>query len=166
MTTTTCSGSGGVTINGACPADASNVKCCTKATCGSGGNCRWSSDCAGTTVANQCPGPSQFKCCSSSATGFGGYPAPAIPAVGACKSVAVSGAQKIVNAFPGRIKSIGCVRACACPGTSDHCCGKATDMMCSDAGGVSDLSPVPCAVNLNNIYRSRQYRAARSRNGL
>jgi hypothetical protein len=30
-----------------------------------------------------------------------------------------------------------CIRDCACPGTSDHCCGLATDMMCSDAGGVS-----------------------------
>jgi hypothetical protein len=78
-----------------------------------------------------------MKCCSSSATGFGGYGAPAIPSVGACKSVAVSGAQKVVAAWPGRVRQIYCTRDCACPGTSDHCCGKAIDFMCSDGGGVS-----------------------------
>ncbi|KAF9880192.1 hypothetical protein CkaCkLH20_02146 [Colletotrichum karsti] len=140
VTTASCSSSGGTTINGACPSDPSNVKCCTKASCGSGGNCRFTSDCAGTSVSNQCPGPSSFKCCSSSATGFGGYKAPGIPSVGACKSVAVSGAKKIVAQFPGRVREIGCVRDCACPGDSDHCCGKATDMMCSDAGGTPTAS--------------------------
>ncbi|KAL0944968.1 D-alanyl-D-alanine carboxypeptidase [Colletotrichum truncatum] len=136
----TCESGGGTTINGACPADAANVKCCSKSSCGSGGNCRWASDCAGTSASNQCPGPAQFKCCSSTAGGFGGYGAPTIPPVGACKAVAVDGAKKIVAAFPGRVREIGCVRDCACPGTSDHCCGKATDMMCSDAGGVPTLS--------------------------
>lgn len=43
VTTTTCDSSGGITVNGACPADAANVKCCTKNPCGSGGNCRWTS---------------------------------------------------------------------------------------------------------------------------
>ena len=94
-------------------------------------------------MTGQCPGPSQFKCCSSTATGFGGYSAPSIPAVGACKSVAVNGAKAIVAAWPGRVREIGCVRSCACPGDSDHCCGKATDMMCSDGGGVSSLFTYP-----------------------
>lgn len=137
VTTSTCSANGGTTIDGACPADAANVKCCTKSPCGSGGNCRWTSDCAGTSASNQCPGPGAFMCCSSSASGFGGYAAPLIPSVGACKQVAVDGAKKIVAAFPGRVREVFCIRDCACPGTSDHCCGKATDMMCSDGGGVS-----------------------------
>jgi len=91
VTTADCSSAGGITISGACPSDPDNVKCCSKASCtnGSTGNCRWSSDCAGTTAANQCPGPSGFKCCSSTATGFGGYSTPAYPAVGACQAVAV-----------------------------------------------------------------------------
>ncbi|GKT51468.1 uncharacterized protein ColSpa_11649 [Colletotrichum spaethianum] len=141
VTTTTCSSNGGTTIDGACPADAANVKCCTKSPCGSsGGNCRWTSDCAGTSASNQCPGPSAFQCCSSSASGFGGYGAPSIPSVGACKQVAVDGAKEIVAAFPGRVREVFCTRDCTCPGTSDHCCGKATDMMCSDGGGVPTVS--------------------------
>lgn len=139
ITDAACKSAGGSTISGACPWDPSNIKCCSKPKCsnGSAGNCRWKSDCAGSSVANQCPGPSQMMCCNSAATGFGGYSAPKIPAVGACKKVAVDGAKKIVAAFPGRVREIGCVRDCACPGTSDHCCGLATDMMCSDGGGVS-----------------------------
>ncbi|TQN65881.1 putative secreted protein, partial [Colletotrichum shisoi] len=140
VTTSACSANGGTTIDGACPADAANVKCCTKSPCGSGGNCRWKSDCAGTSASNQCPGPGAFMCCSSSASGFGGYAAPLIPSVGACKQVAVGGAKKIVAAFPGRVREVFCIRDCACPGTSDHCCGKATDMMCSDGGGVPTVS--------------------------
>ncbi|KAK1954743.1 hypothetical protein LY78DRAFT_729611 [Colletotrichum sublineola] len=140
VATTTCSSSGGTTIDGACPADAANIKCCTKSPCGSGGNCRWTSDCAGTTASNQCPGPSTFKCCSSSASGFGGYSAPSIPSVGACQQVAVDGAKKIVAAFPGRVRQVFCKRDCTCPGDSDHCCGKATDMMNSDAGGDATIS--------------------------
>ncbi|OLN87589.1 putative secreted protein [Colletotrichum chlorophyti] len=140
VTTSTCSSNGGTTIDNACPADPANVKCCTKPSCGSGGNCRWASDCGGSTVANQCPGPAAFKCCSSSATGFGGYAAPSIPPVGGCKQVAVNGAKKIVAAFPGRVREVFCTRNCACPGDSDHCCGKATDMMCSDAGGAPTAS--------------------------
>ncbi|KAK0743867.1 hypothetical protein B0T18DRAFT_439603 [Schizothecium vesticola] len=142
ITTTDCTTAGGTTINGACPADASTVKCCSKTSCANGasGNCRWTSDCAGTTVSNQCPGPSQMKCCSSSATGFGGYSAPTIPAVGGCQAVAVNGASALVAAWPGRIREIFCTRACSCPGTSDHCCGKAIDFMCSDGGGVPTIS--------------------------
>ncbi|KAF6823713.1 secreted protein [Colletotrichum plurivorum] len=141
VTTSACSSAGGTTIDNACPADPANVKCCTKASCGSGGNCRYTSDCAGTTAANQCPGPSSFKCCSSSAQGFGGYSAPAIPGVGACKKVAVDGAKKIVAAFPGHVRQVFCIRDCQCNvDPSDHCCGKATDMMCSDAGGAPTAS--------------------------
>ncbi|KAK4033592.1 peptidase M24, structural domain-containing protein [Parachaetomium inaequale] len=137
-----CTSAGGVTVSGACPADSADIKCCTKASCAntSAGNCRWASDCAGRSVANQCPGPAQMKCCSSGATGLGGYAAPAVPPVGACKTVAVNGAKKVVAAFPGRVRQVYCTRDCACPGTSDHCCGKAIDFMCSDSGGVPTIS--------------------------
>lgn len=107
----------------------SKIRCCTKAPCSGGDGCRWKSDCAGTSLTGRCPGPTQFQCCTSSATGFGGYGSPSIPAVGACRSVAVAGARAIVNAFPGRVREVFCIRNCACPGTSDHCCGKATDMV-------------------------------------
>lgn len=45
----------------------------------------------------------------------------------------------MVNANPGDVRQIYCTRDCACPGTSDHCCGLAIDFMCSSAGGVSFL---------------------------
>lgn len=140
LKTSDCSAKGGVSITGACPSDPENVRCCTKASCsnGSGGNCRWTSDCAGSTASNQCPGPSQFKCCSSTASGFGGYDAPKLPAVGACKSVAVSGARKVVAAWPGRIRAVVCARDCACRSGFEHCCGTATDFECSDSAGVSE----------------------------
>lgn len=139
VTDANCKKYGGTSISGACPSDPANVKCCSKPKCGAGGkgNCRWTSDCAGKSSGTECPGPNGVKCCDNPATGFGGYKAPKIPPVGACKKVAVSGAEKIVKAFPGRVREVFCIRDCACPGTSDHCCGLATDMMCSDAGGVS-----------------------------
>lgn len=59
-----------------------------------------------------------------------------MPSVGACKKVAVDGAKAVIKAFPRRVREIGCTRDCSCPGTSDHCCGKAIDFMISDAGGV------------------------------
>ena len=141
-----CTSSGGKSISNACPKDAKDVKCCTKPTCGTGdnkgkGNCSWQSDCAGSSISNQCPGPAQMKCCLSSGNGFGGYSSPKIPPVGACKRVAVDGAGKIVKQFPGRVRQVFCTRDCK-PGDrpSDHCTGKATDMMCSDGGGVSFFS--------------------------
>ncbi|KAL2261347.1 hypothetical protein VTK26DRAFT_4366 [Humicola hyalothermophila] len=156
ISTSACSAAGGTTVNGRCPADPAGIKCCTKPSCknGSAGNCRWQSDCAGTTVAGQCPGPAQMKCCSSAAAGFGGYKAPSIPKAGACKKTAVDGAKKVVAKFPGRVREIGCVRNCACPGTSDHCCGKAIDFMCSDAGGVPTMSGREIAEWVMNNHKS------------
>ncbi|KAK2592686.1 hypothetical protein QQS21_009616 [Conoideocrella luteorostrata] len=144
-TDASCSKAGGTSISGACPADPASIKCCLKPKCSFGadgrGNCRWQSDCAGQSSPNPlCPGPNQMKCCDNTAVGFGGYKAPAIPAVGACKASAVAGAKKVVAAFPGRVREIGCVRNCKCPGSSDHCCGLAIDFMCSDGGGVPTLS--------------------------
>lgn len=141
--TAKCSSGGGEFISNRCPGTPNNVKCCTKASCGGGGNCRFTSDCTGNTLANQCPGPANFKCCVPKAGGGGGgggsgnYPTPSFPAVGACKAKAVDGARKIVAGNPGAVRQIYCTRACACGSGSDHCCGLATDMMCSSAGGVS-----------------------------
>jgi hypothetical protein len=81
-----------------------------------------------------------MQCCSTTANGWGGYRKPRIPSVGACKATAVSGAKKAVEAWPGRIREIGCKRDCTCPGNSDHCCGKAIDLMISDAGGKATMS--------------------------
>ena len=71
VSTSSCSASGGTYITGACPGTPDDVKCCTKTSCGSGGNCRWTSQCSGTTVSNLCPGPASFKCCEASGGGGG-----------------------------------------------------------------------------------------------
>lgn len=144
MRTSACTSSGGTFTNGGCPRDAADVKCCSKPRCNNGpsGNCRWVSDCPGpSSTANLCPGPNAFQCCSKAAGGGGGYKAPRIPPVGACKQVAVNGAKKIVEVFPGRIREIGCYRDGTCEGDHDHPCGKANDLMCSDADGVNETNP-------------------------
>ena len=144
QTTTACSSAGGITIDGACPWDGANVKCCTKAVCANGaqGNCRWTSDCAGTTQSGLCPGPAGMTCCSSSGTGFGGYTSPSVPAIGACTANAVNGAKKVIAAWPNRVREVRCTRNCTCgaAGASDHCCGKAIDFMCSDAQNMATIS--------------------------
>jgi hypothetical protein len=143
LATASCSSGGGKYISGACPGTPADIKCCTKTSCGSGGNCRWTSQCSsGNTLSGLCPGPTDFKCCVAGGGGGSGYPAPAIPAVGACKAAAVSGAQKVVAAHPGKVRQIYCTRDCACTSTpsSDHCCGLAIDFMCSSAGGVGASS--------------------------
>ena len=134
--TADCSSGGGIYISGACPGTPNDIKCCTKTSCGSGGNCRFRSQCSTSTVAGLCPGPADFMCCVPS-SGGGGYPPPRIPTVGACKQRSVDNANKVVAALPGTVREIFCTRDCACPGTSDHCCGLALDYMCSSAGGVS-----------------------------
>ncbi|KAL8922151.1 MAG: hypothetical protein Q9208_005346 [Pyrenodesmia sp. 3 TL-2023] len=63
---------GGTSTAGFCPNDPTDVKCCTKPSCGSGGNCRFTSSCTGTTLAGQCPGPTDFKCCVPTNGGGGG----------------------------------------------------------------------------------------------
>lgn len=47
-----------------CPGTAANIKCCVKPKCASGGSCKWSSQCGGTTQSGLCPGPANFKCCT------------------------------------------------------------------------------------------------------
>ncbi|CAI6091579.1 unnamed protein product [Clonostachys chloroleuca] len=137
-----CTASGGTTTTGACPADGDNILCCTKTKCkGDASACNWTSDCGGTSASNLCPGPGQMKCCSKAGSVFGGYAdASIVPPVGACQKVAVDGARTVVGQFPGRVREIGCKRDCACPGDSEHCCGKAIDFMISDGGGQATLS--------------------------
>lgn len=150
LSSSDCTKEGGKTSDGGCPADGANIKCCSKPECdsdgssSSDGNCRWTSDCAGDTASNQCPGPGGFKCCSSKAVGFGGYnddkPPKPLKVSPGCLQVAVDGAGKIAAGWPGRIREVFCERGCQCGSGSDHCCGKATDLMCSDGGGQATLS--------------------------
>ncbi|KAL8702354.1 MAG: hypothetical protein Q9224_000001 [Gallowayella concinna] len=144
IATAKCTSGGGTHISNACPGTPNDIRCCTKSSCGSGGNCRFTSQCSTTTLTDLCPGPADFKCCVPGGTtpggGTGGYPTPRIPSVGACKAPAVGGAQKVVAGNPGAVREIYCTRDCACPGTSDHCCGLAIDFMCSSGGGVSVLA--------------------------
>ncbi|GME35526.1 uncharacterized protein LTHEOB_3309 [Neofusicoccum parvum] len=104
LETSACTDSGGTTINDACPNDPAGVKCCSKATCGSGGTCKFTSACAGTSQPNLCPGPDNFKCCIGRGSGSG-FPAPDVPSVGACKKVSVDGARAIVAANEGKVKT-------------------------------------------------------------
>ncbi len=143
--TAKCSEKGGKFINNACPNTPDNIKCCTKASCGNGGDCRWASACQGTTLNNQCPGPASFKCCVPKRPGDTGdngspFPKPRLPTVGACQAKAVNGAKKIIEANPGDTREIQCKRGCECepknPKASDHCCGMAVDLMCSSKAGV------------------------------
>ena len=69
LATTDCSNGDGTSTSGYCPDDPADVKCCTKSSCGSGGDCRWTSSCSGSMLSGQCPGPTDFKCC---VTGGGG----------------------------------------------------------------------------------------------
>lgn len=68
----TCSDSDGSFRSGFCPDDPSDIKCCIKPDCGTGGNCRWTSQCSGTSQAGLCPGPADFKCCLGSDAGSSG----------------------------------------------------------------------------------------------
>lgn len=72
VSSATCSESDGSFRSGFCPGDASDIKCCIKPDCGSGGNCRWTSQCSGSSQAGLCPGPSDFKCCLKSDGGSSG----------------------------------------------------------------------------------------------
>lgn len=148
VTTANCASAGGSTIDGACPNDPANVKCCTKPSCNNGasGNCRWVSDCAGSTVAGQCPGPSAMQCCSSNANGFGGYPNAALPPSSSCRQVAIDGARSVNAQFPGFTRQYFCIRDCQCGGSGgDHCCGLAIDYMNGDSGGAATMAGIQMA---------------------
>ncbi|ORX41696.1 hypothetical protein BCR36DRAFT_416591 [Piromyces finnis] len=67
VSTTNCINAGGSYVNGKCPNDPNNIKCCNKKKCvtsgGLVGTCKFISDCEGTTVKGYCPGGSDFRCC-------------------------------------------------------------------------------------------------------
>ncbi|KEF55716.1 uncharacterized protein A1O9_08466 [Exophiala aquamarina CBS 119918] len=140
-----CTQGGGSYISNACPGTPDNIKCCTKPRCGTNdkGHCRFTSSCAsGITETNKCPGPTTFKCCMPAGGGCG---VPDFPNTSSgCKQMAIDGAKAIVAAFPCKIKSIGCIRKCSDPSSSDHCTGMATDMMVAE-GGVSVTTGEPIA---------------------
>lgn len=101
--TSKCTSAGGNHITGACPNLLDDIKCCTKTSCGTGGNCGFTNECTGNTLSGLCPGPADFQCCVPK-TSTGGYPTPAFPKVGACEKVAVDGAEKIVKGNPGKVR--------------------------------------------------------------
>ncbi|KAL8915811.1 MAG: hypothetical protein Q9208_008832 [Pyrenodesmia sp. 3 TL-2023] len=106
IATTSCTADGGTHILNACPGTPDNIRCCTKTSCGSGGNCRFASSCSGSTLSGLCPGPADFKCCvPGTSPAPGGYPTPSIPPVGACKANAVNGAKKVVAGNPGKVRT-------------------------------------------------------------
>ncbi|MCJ1363809.1 hypothetical protein MMC16_002918 [Acarospora aff. strigata] len=120
ISTATCSGGGGKSNPGFCPNDPDDIQCCTKTSCGSGGNCRWTDQCSGTTQAGLCPGPDTFKCCLSG----GSTTNPTIPAY-KCQAHVISAGNTILNQFPGQVKTVYCYADK--PG--DHGLGLALDLM-------------------------------------
>lgn len=68
----------------------------TKTSCGSGGNCRWTDQCSGTTKSGLCPGPDGFKCCLPTTS---------------CKVHVISAGIKIPNQFS---------RRCDCENSAAH----------------------------------------------
>lgn len=170
VATSECSSFHGTFISNACPGTPDNIKCCTKALCSDHGSCRWTSSCTGRTVSNQCPGPSSFKCCIPKTGSPDVFLPPDLPPVGACKAKAVKGAAAIVKGNQGKVRQIYCTRKCPCgEDPSDHCCGMATDMMCSSAGGVRASHPAAPEnakfVFSQNIFRSKQSPANRLLSG-
>lgn len=73
IATAQCSSASGTSSAGFCPHDPTDIKCCTKPSCGVGGHCDWTSACKGTTKAGLCPGPADFKCCFPASTGSGAH---------------------------------------------------------------------------------------------
>lgn len=158
IATDKCTQGGGSYISNACPGTPDNIKCCTKPHCGTDnkGNCRFTSSCAsGMTETNKCPGPKNFKCCMP-ADG-GGCGRPGFPSTSSgCKQVAIDGAKAIVAAFPCKVRSIGCIRKCSDPSSSDHCTGMATDMMVAE-GGVSGCSTSPLCAYFPDVLTTCYY---------
>lgn len=128
IATAACTKGGGKFISNACPGTPTDIKCCSKAACGSGGRCQFENTCTnGNILSNLCPGPAAFKCCESKSGGEGGgdghYPAPKYPKNPPCQAVTIAGTKKILAKFPGAVRELFCMRGCACNAKplSDHC---------------------------------------------
>lgn len=94
ITTSDCAADDGSFRSGFCPNDPDNVRCCIKPECGSGGNCRPSSTCSGTSKTGLCPGPADFKCCEPSS---GGGPPSGGPGSTGDKSLSANGVNFIAG---------------------------------------------------------------------
>ncbi len=129
ISTNDCTADGGSYVSGACPNDAENIKCCYKS-CGSGGTCRFTSSCSGTTQTGLCPGPTDFKCCLPSGGGSSSVPWPKAN----CQATAINSGERILAQFPGKVSQVWCY---ANKPNSDHATGMALDFMV----GVSHLTP-------------------------
>lgn len=83
-------------------------------------------------------------CCSESSADYSQDDSEVVipePEAGICEEVAVNGAQIVIDAWPARVREVGCYRPPElCDTPSDHCDGMAIDFMISDAGGVSNMS--------------------------
>lgn len=98
VTTANCAAIDGSFRSGFCKNDVENVKCCIKPECGSGGNCRPTNTCDGTTKTGLCPGSSNFKCCEPKA---GGNPPPPPPSGGGATTGDLKLSAKGVNFIAG-----------------------------------------------------------------
>lgn len=139
VSTANCASAGGQSAVGFCPDDPTDIRCCTKTTCGNGGSCKWTDQCSGTTISStpfpslvcytepaltrvdQCPGPTDFKCCQASGEGGG---IPHIP-TNKCQPHVVTSGYIILNQFPGKVHTVWCYANK--PG--DHGTGTALDLM-------------------------------------
>jgi len=67
VSTSSCTKAGGTYVDGKCPNDKKDIKCCNKKKCvtskGLVGSCMFTSDCKGTSYSGLCPGGNNFKCC-------------------------------------------------------------------------------------------------------
>ncbi|KAI4254669.1 MAG: hypothetical protein L6R42_007100 [Xanthoria sp. 1 TBL-2021] len=136
VTTANCAAIDGSFRSGFCKNDVENVKCCIKPECGSGGNCRPTNTCDGTTKTGLCPGSSNFKCCEPKA---GGNPPPPPPSGGGATTGDLKLSAKGVEFIAGfegfranyyndaaGVRTIGYGHACQEPGE------------CPDAGPITE----------------------------
>jgi hypothetical protein len=75
VSTATCKSYGGTSYAGYCPYDPADIKCCDNIKCnasGGSGDCKFTSQCGGTTYSGLCPGGSDFKCCVGGGGGSSG----------------------------------------------------------------------------------------------
>ena len=90
VSTATCNNYGGTILNGFCPNDPSDIKCCDNIPCssnGKSGNCLFTSSCSGEKADGKCPGDSDFKCCLGGSSGGQKYFGPCSSGGGACIDV-------------------------------------------------------------------------------
>ncbi|KAL8670462.1 MAG: hypothetical protein Q9168_005002 [Polycauliona sp. 1 TL-2023] len=166
VTTTDCAASDGSFRSGFCPNDATNVKCCIKPECGSGGNCRSESTCDGTTKTGLCPGPASFKCCEPKSGGGSPPPPSGGGATTADHALSANGVDFIAG-FEGfranyyndaaGVRTIGYGHACQtageCPDAGPITEARGKELLNSDADTFEACvnSDVTVAINQNQF---------------